>query len=101
MKDSSLASKVGKRGTVVIPVKIRRRLGLEEGDLVIMEEREDGLLIRRAIALPIETYTPERKAEFLLTNTVDKKDYERACEEVRKMGLDPEDILHIKPPGVK
>ena len=101
MKDSTQASKVGKRGTVVIPVKIRRRLGLEEGDLVIMEEREDGLLIRRAIALPIETYTPERKAEFLLTNTVDKKDYERACEEVRKMGLDPEDILHIKPPGVK
>ena len=40
-----LASKVGRRGTVVLPAKLRRRLGIEEGSFVVAEEREDGILI--------------------------------------------------------
>jgi hypothetical protein len=42
-------------------------------------------------------YAPERQAEFLLSNAVDVKDYVRAKEEVRKMGLDPRKIPHYKP----
>ncbi len=92
-------SKVGKRGTVVIPAALRRRFGIEEGSLVIAEEREDGVLIRPAVAMPVEVYTLERRAEFLLSNTVDAKDYARAKEEVRKMGLNPTTIPHHKPAG--
>ena len=89
-------SKVGKRGAVVIPASLRRRLGIKEGSLVIAEERDGGVLIRPAAAFPIEMYTPERRAEFLLSNAVDVKDYARAQQEVRKMGLDPKKILHHK-----
>ena len=67
--------KVGKRGTIVIPVAFRRRFGMEEGTLMIAEERAEGLLLRPAIAMPIETYTPERRAEFLLSNAIDGADY--------------------------
>ena len=88
---------VGKRGTVVIPAKLRRRFGIEEGDLVIVEPRDEGVLIRRAIALPLESYTPERKAEFLLNNAVGAKDYARARAEVKKLGLDPDRIPHRQP----
>ena len=87
-------SRVGKRGTVVIPAALRRRYGIEEGSLIIAEGREEGILIRPAVAVPLESYTPERKAEFLLSNAVDKEDYARAEEEVRRMGLDPNTILH-------
>ena len=87
-------SKVGKRGTVVIPATLRRRFGIEEGSLVIAEEREDGILIRPAVVLSVEVYTPERKAEFLLSNAIDAEDYARAREEVRKLGLDPDFIPH-------
>lgn len=90
-------TKVGRRGTIVIPASLRRRLGLEEGTLVVAEEREGGLWIRPAVALPVETYTPERRAEFLLSNAVDAADYGRAVREVRKLGLDPERIPHRKP----
>jgi AbrB family looped-hinge helix DNA binding protein len=90
-------SKVGKRGAVVIPASLRRRFGIKEGSLVIAEERAEGVLIRPAAAFPIEIYTPERRAEFLLSNAVDAKDYARAKEEVRKMGLDPKKIPHHKP----
>ena len=90
-------TKVGKRGTVVIPAPLRRRFGLEEGSLVLAEAREDGVLIRPAMAVPVEIYSPERKAEFLLSNAVDEEDYERAKEKVRKLGLEPATIPHSRP----
>lgn len=90
-------ARVGKRGTVVIPAGLRRRYGLEEGAMMIAEARPDGILLRPAVTLPVETYTPERRAEFLLSNAVDDADYERAVKEVRSMGLDPESIPHRKP----
>lgn len=90
-------TKLGKRGALVIPAAIRRRFGLEEGSLVLVEEHEDGILIRPAVALPIEQYTPERRAEFLLSNAVDDTDYEEAVEEVRGIGVDPATVPHIRP----
>jgi AbrB family looped-hinge helix DNA binding protein len=83
----SETSKVGKRGVVVIPARMRWRFGLKEGSLFIAEETEGGILIRPAVALPIESYTPERKAEFLLSNAVDREEYEEALKEVRQWGL--------------
>lgn len=89
-------SKVGKRGSVVIPARFRKRFGIQEGTLVIAEERGDGILIRPAVALPVEVYSPERVAEFLLDNAVNTQDYDDAQAEVRKMGLDPDSIPHAK-----
>ena len=91
-------SKVGKRGTVVIPAGLRRRFGIEEGSLVIAEERDEGVLIRPAVAIALEVYTPKRRAEFLLSNAVDENDYAQAVKAVRKLGLDPKTIPHKKPP---
>ena len=88
---------VGKRGTIVIPSSLRRRFGVHEGDLLITEDHGDGILIIPAVALPIEQYSLERKAEFILSTTTDQKDYEKAREEVRKLGLDPDNIKHHKP----
>jgi AbrB family looped-hinge helix DNA binding protein len=92
-------TKIGKRGTVVIPAALRRRFALREGATVIIEECENGVSVRPAVAMPIEIYSPERKAEFFLNNAVTKNDYRWAVEEVRRMGLDPEKIAHDKPPG--
>ncbi len=89
-------SKVGKRGAVVIPARLRRKFGIEEGHLVVAEERPEGVLIRPAVALPLEIYTPKRKAEFLLSNAVDAEDYRAAVNEVKKMGLDSSNISHSK-----
>ncbi len=91
--------RLGKRGTVVIPARLRKRFRLTEGSYVVFEPQEDGMLIRPAVLLPIETYTPERKAEFLLSNAADAADYARAVKEVRKMGLNPEKIEHFRPKG--
>lgn len=89
--------RMGKRGTIVIPAPMRRRLGLEEGAIVLAEEREDGVLIRPASVLPIEMYGPARRAEFLLANAVDAEDYARARKAVRDLGLDPDEVPHERP----
>jgi AbrB family looped-hinge helix DNA binding protein len=91
------ASKVGKRGAVVIPAALRRRYGIEEGSLVVAEATDEGVLIRPAVALPVEVYDERRRAEFLLSNAVDEEDYRRAANAVREMGLEPDNIPHHRP----
>lgn len=91
------AAKVGKRGTIVVPAKLRKRYGLEEGSFVTAEAREDGILIRPAVVVPVERYTPERKAEFLLSTATTERDYQQARKEVKKLGLDPDAIPHHPP----
>jgi AbrB family looped-hinge helix DNA binding protein len=91
------SARVGKRGAIIVPAKLRKRFGIEEGTMVIAEEKDDGILIRPAVVVPVERYTPERKAEFLLSNAVDEADYRKARKEVSKLGIDPDSIPHHKP----
>ncbi len=65
---------------------------------MIAEPVPEGILLRPAVALPVENYTPERQAEFLLSNAVDKDDYARAVAEVRAMGFNPDELPHRRPP---
>ena len=95
----SEATRVGKRGTVVIPAPLRRRYGLDEGSLVLAEATAEGVLLRPAVALPVEIYSPEQQAGFLLENAVSTADYQAAREAVTRMGLDPDAIPHRRPDG--
>jgi len=91
------SARVGKRGAIIVPANLRRRFGIEEGSIVTAEEKDDGILIRPAVVVPIERYTPERKAEFLLSNAMDEADYRKARKEVRKLGIDPDSVPHRRP----
>jgi AbrB family looped-hinge helix DNA binding protein len=92
-------TRVGSRGTVVIPARLRKLFGLSEGSTVLAEARPEGVLLRPATVVPVETYTPERIAEFLLSTAIDAEDYRRAERDVRAMGIDPKKIPHYKPRG--
>ena len=63
--------KIGKRGVYTIPAILRKHFGLADGSLVIAEEREDGILLRPAVATAVELYSDQRTAEFLLSNATD------------------------------
>lgn len=60
--------------------------------MIVAEEAEYGVLLRPAAVVPVEIYSPQRKAEFLLANAVDARDRTAAEDEVRKLGLDPAKI---------
>lgn len=50
--------------------------------------------------MPVEEYSAERIAEFLLSNAVDEVDYAWAVREVRKLGIAPETVPHERPRAV-
>jgi len=87
-------TKIGKRGTIVIPAKLRRQYGFEEGSQLILEALPGGVLLRPVVTLPVEIYSPERTAEFLLNNAVTAEDYALATRKVLEMGLQPDRIPH-------
>lgn len=43
---------------------VREALGLKADDQLIAETTPEGLLLRPAVTLPLEVYTPERECEF-------------------------------------
>jgi len=87
--------RMGKRGTLVLPAKLRRQFGLEDGSLLLTEAKDGEIRLRPAIAYEVEIYTPERKAELLLNNAMTKEEWDEIALDVQSWGLDPLNI-----PGV-
>ena len=54
---------VGRRGTIVLSAATRRRYGLDDGSLFISEERDDGILIRPAVAIPTDVQAARLKIQ--------------------------------------
>lgn len=52
------------RGVITLPARLRKALGLRADDQLIAEVTPEGLLLRPAVTLPVEIYTPEREREF-------------------------------------
>jgi len=55
---------IGQRGVLTLPAKLRKRYGLQQNDELIVEETDQGLLLRPCISMPIELYSDDRIAEF-------------------------------------
>lgn len=55
---------INSRGVITLPTKLRQALGLKPDDHLIAETTPEGLLLRPAITLPVEVYTPQREREF-------------------------------------
>ncbi len=55
---------INERGVITIPAALRRACGLKANDELIIENTDEGILLRPAISVPIEVYTEERIREF-------------------------------------
>ncbi len=52
------------RGTITLPAKLRKKMGIGADSLVIAESTDEGILLRPAVALPVEVYSVDRLQEF-------------------------------------
>ena len=55
---------INERGALTIPVKMRETFGIKPNDELIIEDTEQGLLLRPAFSVPVEIYTEDRIKEF-------------------------------------
>ncbi|MBK7000803.1 MAG: AbrB/MazE/SpoVT family DNA-binding domain-containing protein [Rhodoferax sp.] len=55
---------INSRGVITLPAKLRQAMGLKADDQLIAETTPQGLLLRPAVTLPLELYTPQRVQEF-------------------------------------
>lgn len=55
---------ISSRGVVTLPAKLRQAVGITGDDQLIAEATSEGILLRPAITLPVELYTPKRVQEF-------------------------------------
>ena len=55
---------VTSRGVVTLPARLRAAAGIRSDDQLIVETTPEGLLLRPAVTLPVEIYTPRQEREF-------------------------------------
>jgi antitoxin PrlF len=48
---------VSSRGQITLPVKVRKRLGIQSGGVVILEEKGSEILLRPAAVIEFEIYS--------------------------------------------
>jgi bifunctional DNA-binding transcriptional regulator/antitoxin component of YhaV-PrlF toxin-antitoxin module len=55
---------VSGRGLIALPAAMRKAAGIRPQDTLIAETTPEGILLRPAVTLPVEMYSPERISEF-------------------------------------
>lgn len=60
----SEVTQISKRGQITLPAEVRKMLGLEPGDTLVVRVEEGRIVLEPAVVLPLELYSDERIAEF-------------------------------------
>lgn len=55
---------VSSRGQITLPAALRKRLGIKSGDVVILEDRGNEVVLKPGIVLEIEHYSDEQIAQW-------------------------------------
>jgi len=55
---------VSSRGQITLPSLVRKRLGIQSGGIVTLEERDNVVVLRPAAVVEIETYSNEDIAQW-------------------------------------
>ncbi len=55
---------VSSRGQITLPAALRKRLGIKNGDVVILEDRGNEIVLKPGIVLEILHYSDEKIAQW-------------------------------------
>ncbi len=55
---------VSSRGQITLPSSVRKRMGIQAGGIVTLEERDNVVVLRPAAVVEIETYSNEDIAQW-------------------------------------
>ena len=55
---------VSSRGQITLPAALRKRLGIKSGDVVILEDRGNEVVLKPGIVVEIQHYSDEQIAQW-------------------------------------
>ena len=73
---------VSKRGQITLPAATRKSLGIKGGDVVILEDRGNEIVLKPGVVLEVEFYSDEQIAEWDAADTLEEGERERIVDAV-------------------
>ena len=74
MSDTTIVSS---RGQITLPARLRKRLGIKGGDVVLLEERGHEIVLKPGAIVPIDYYSDEQVAEWDREDQLPERDKQR------------------------
>lgn len=68
---------VSNRGQVTLPAAMRKRLGIKGGDVVILEDRGNEIVLKPGVVLELELYSDEQIAQWDAEDKLDDDERDR------------------------
>jgi bifunctional DNA-binding transcriptional regulator/antitoxin component of YhaV-PrlF toxin-antitoxin module len=92
---------VSKRGTLTLPPELRRRLKLDQvaSPLVIVEERDGGLFLQSAVAMPIRDIPKATIRQWVLNDEADARGLASPDHGSPAGTMDTADLCLLRPRG--
>jgi len=75
---------VSNRGQITLPASVRKRLGIQSGGIVTLEERDNIIVLRPAAVVEIETYSDEEIAQWDKEDRLDPAERNALLKRLRK-----------------
>jgi len=65
---------ISERGQITLPVSVRKKYSLGGNTPLVLEERPEGLILRKASLIPLQTYSMEEIQGWLQQDKILPKD---------------------------
>ncbi len=75
---------VSSRGQITLPAAIRKRLGIKSGDVVMLQDRGNEIVLKPGIALEVQQYTDEQMTQWNREDKLSKQERTRILNALTK-----------------
>ena len=75
---------VSERGQITLPASIRKRYGIKGGSALIIEERNNELLLKPATVMELDIYSDSQIADWDKADQLSKSERERIIQRLEK-----------------
>ena len=75
---------VSERGQITLPASIRKRYGIKGGSALIIEERNNELLLKPAAVMELDIYSDSQIADWDKADQLSKSERERIIQKLEK-----------------
>ena len=73
---------VSDRGQITLPASTRKRLGIKGGDVIILEDRGNEIVLKPGVVLEVELYSDAQVAEWNAADSLDDEERDHIVDSV-------------------